>query len=172
MAAQQLSDQTTKELADLLVRLRKNPKTSGKVARLINEVDPSIKFPDLETADLRAELMGQIDELKNERERDAALRKIAAQRRRVAQSFGDDPEIQARHLAGVEKVIEQTGLVDYEQAAKIYAYDQPKPEPRPEPFMGQQWQAPDIKGLFENPLAFGRNEAFRAIDEINKSKQR
>jgi hypothetical protein len=170
--AQQLSDQTTKELADLLVRLRKNPKTSNKVARLINEVDPTIKFPDVETEDLRRELMGQIDELKNERERDAALRKIAAGRRRVAQSFGEDPEIQSRHLAGVEEVIERTGLIDYEEAAKIYAYEQPKPEPRPEPFMGQQWQAPDTKGLFENPIAWARNEANKAIKEINDAKQR
>lgn len=164
------SDETYAKLGKLLQKLRDNPKTSKVVAEAITSVDSSYKFPDLEQDRLRDYVDKKFENLEQKQETDDFTKRLAAQRRRTMQSFGDDPEVQRQHIAGVEKIIQETGLYDYDKAAVLYRDANPPPPPRPETRTAN-WQAPQAKELFENPLAYERNEAYRAVDDILASKR-
>lgn len=166
------SDQTNKELADLLVRLRNNPKTSKVVAKAIRQIDPSVKFNDLEIDDLRAEVRGEIEDMKTEKERDEIMRRMASERRKIAERYkNEDGTINEQHMGAIEAIMKQKGIYDYDVASTYYAAQLPAPEPRPQARMGAHWQAPKLDGLFENPLQWSRNEAFKAIDELSQARK-
>lgn len=160
------SEKTLSELGQLMLKLRKNPKTSKTIARAVNEIDPSVKFPDLETDDLRSEMNRRFAEQDEARDREEAMRRLAAQRRRVSERYDNDP----KHVQAIEGLMQKYGLLDYEAAAKLYAAEQPAPTPRQEPRPTANWHMPDIKALMENPLRYEREEAFKAIDEINANR--
>lgn len=159
------SDETYGKLGRLLQRLRDNPKTSKVVAKAITAIDDSYKFPDLEQDQLKEYVDNKFESLQNDREREDFTKRLAFQRRQVMQSFGHEPADQEKHIAGVEKVMQETGLYDYHRAAKLYAAENPPPPPRPES-RSANWQAPNAKELFENPLNYERSEAYKAIDDI------
>lgn len=161
------SDQTLKELGQLMLKARKNPKTSKGIARIVQTIDSSVKFPDLEIDDVRAEMNQRFEQAEIERDRQATLNQLAAQRRRVANMFDGDETVMGK----IESLMKKHQIFDYDVGRKLYAADQPAPQPRQEPFMGANWEAPNIKELLTNPLAYERNEARKAIDEINAAKR-
>lgn len=162
----QYSDETLKELGQILLRARNNPKTSTTAAKMVRELDPSIKFPDLEVQDLREEFNAKFEEQEIEREREAALRQLAAQRRRVSERFNNDP----KHIHAIEETMKKYGIADYEAGAKLYAADSPPPVSRPDR-PTPNWTMPNIKELMERPLQYEREEAYKAIDDINAQRQ-
>jgi len=166
-----ITDETRKKLGDLLLKLRSNPKTAKTVASAIREIDPSIRFPDLEADSLKEYVDSKFREAEEQKEREAIQNRLEEQRRKVMESFGSDPKVQKKHIEGVEKIMKKYNLFDYEAAAKLYAADNPPPPPKPEYPLPSNWKAPDEKKLFENLLGYERDLAMRAIDELASARK-
>jgi hypothetical protein len=164
------SDETRQKLGDLLLKLRSNPKTAKTVAKAIQELDPAIRFPDVEHDELREYVDKRLQEAEEQREREELERRLAMQRRKVMEGFGPDPETQKKHIERVEQLMKKYNLFDYEAAAKLYAAENPPPPPKPER-PSANWEAPKTKELFENLLGYEREQAYRVIDELAAARK-
>lgn len=166
------SEKTSQELLDLVGRLINNKETRRETQRLIQKVDPSVEFTALDVDDLREEIRQDRESEKIERERDEALRRLAAQRRKVAARFTkDDGTVDEQHMSAIDDIVKSGKTYDYEVAATYYAAKNPPPEPRPQPQLGAQfWQAPKFDGLFENPMRWSRDQINQHFTERDQRK--
>lgn len=170
MAGPVYSDATRAKLGDLLLKLTTNKATRPTITRAISKIDPTMKFSEHDTEDLRSEVMGMIENDKEEREKEAMYRRLAAQRKQVMEGFGPDPEAAKPHIEAVDKIVQETGL-DFKRAAKLYAAENPPPPPRPEGVIGTKWEMPNVEELFTNQKAYETDLANQAISEIMASRK-
>lgn len=163
-----MDPETTAQLAQLALRLSRDPKTRKTFLKAVKEIDPSRRFPDLEIDDLRDEMEANraADETKREGERIQA--RLGAQR----QGLLDGTLIPGRKftpedVAKIESdVMPKYGIADYEAAATIYGAHQKPADATPEITTRGRWEMPSHKGLMDNPRQWSMNAANEAVRDI------
>lgn len=121
---------------NLLDKFYTNPKTRGKLLGLVKELNPDAAIPELDVAaPLQAELErfkqevgGTIGELRDALATDRRSRDVGSvidtERQKLRKAGYDDEGI-----TGIEKIMQDRGVVDYDMAAAYYDKSLQKPEP-------------------------------------------
>jgi hypothetical protein len=165
---QRYSPATLQELGKMMIRLSGNSKTRKTTLKNVKELDPSFRLPsDVEMEDFRAEQQAKDEARKIEDESRKALERQEAQRRDLLAKYSEE---QVKEIE--TNVMQKYGLSDYEAGAKLYAADFKPAQPSGSmSSSGAVWTLPDLPGLLDDPVKAARQEAERAIDEINRSKR-
>jgi hypothetical protein len=139
LAKLQAELRTTKASHVLLDKLGKNPKTRVKVLRAMKEDNPDLIIPELDAAQpvlddvaaIRAELAAEkelrakdkADEVKR-RQDESIEATISKSRAKLRKSGYDDEGIE-----GIEKLMQERGLTDYEAAEALFEKNIPQADP-------------------------------------------
>jgi hypothetical protein len=161
------NDATYIALGKLAKKLATNPKTRKLYVSAVKEVEPNLRFPDIEMDEFRSEMNARLEQEKLERENARILAQQEAEKLRVLERY--TPE----QVADMEKtVMEKHGLSSYELAAKIYGADLKPATPAnaPSPH-GTTWDMPTDKELLKDPARWARKAAQQAIDELNQRRR-
>jgi len=153
---------TQEQMAKLLGKLMSEPKTRRTVGKAIREVEPNVRFPDLDLEDLKEELRADREKEKADRETEKLEEKLRTQRDRLKDRYSDE---QLKQIE--EDVMKKHGIFDYEIAAKVYAAEQPPVrESREENHHGATWKIPNFEKYFKDPRGTALDEAHQAIAEL------
>lgn len=162
MSEAKLSPEAQAQLAELSISLAHNPKTRKAFTKLVQEVDPSKRFPDVEADDLR-------DTIKNEfevRDQQAEARRIKAQTENQRADLLESGRYKEEDVKEIEKIMEKHGISDYDVAAKVYSADT-KPASPTSDIKSRTWQMPQLKKEdLGNLTQNARDKAYATIDEI------
>lgn len=172
MAEPTYPPETERKLGRLLMKLTQNPRTRSTVTRAITEVDPSYKFNEHETEDLKYYIDERFEKLKEEEQVERLKASMSRARNRVKESFGGSEEEREKNIQAVEALMRETGLPDYERAAKLYAAENPPPPPKPEPVIGSRWEMPNVERLFTDQKAYELDLANEAVAKIIAARQK
>ena len=123
----QLSKETLAEIGTLALKLRHNPKTKRSFTKLVKEVAPDISFPDADIDDLRDEIIADRAKEKEDRENERLTARLAAERNELAHNYDEE------NLKKIEDVMVKKGLSSYQDAAVLYAHENPPVPARPAP---------------------------------------
>ena len=164
-----------------------NPKTRSKLLGLVKDLNPDAPIPELDVAaplqaqleEFRKEIGGTVAELKDALTKDKQARDVTSvieRERSKLRKMGYDDE----GIAGIEKVMEDRGVVDYDMAAAYYDKTLPKPEPINDSYgMDRSWNfnAPrdddaDHKGWLENPRKQSQLEIRKFLSEQRAARGR
>jgi hypothetical protein len=160
----ELSPEAQAQLAKLATDLAHNPKTRKKFAGLVQEIDPSRRFPDVEADDMRADMKKEFEKRDQEREAERVKLRLETQKESLRSRYDDSA------IAEIEKLMEKKGISDYEDGAILYAAIT-KPATPTHDVNDHAWSLPkiDIKD-FGNLKQRGRAQAYQAIDELNRKR--
>jgi hypothetical protein len=157
------------EKAKILDELHDNAETRPLLFQGIKTIRPQARIPEVESA--KAVLQAIEPHMKTLGETKAALdqerAEAAAERARdkAQKTLGLDDET----FAAVTKLAEEKRIGDLETAAEHYRMTQQVAEPRTGP--DTTFHAPNMKGLWENPIQWSRDEARRALHELDLAKR-
>ena len=148
----ELSNEVLAEIGQLALKLRHNPKTKREFTKLVKQVAPEISFPDADIEDLREEFNSQREKDKTEREREEMKRELLASRAKISDNYDES------QIKDIEDVMVKKGLSSYEDAAVLYAHQQPTV--RPDPLRPQvSLELPADDNWLKNPKNMARNVA-------------
>lgn len=153
-------------IAQIADGLMKNPKARQKYLEAVKDVYPNVSIPEIDVArsaisdvaKFRNEVVEEVKKIREDIQKEQEGRQVSAvklkyeQGRQTLLDMGYTPE----GAADVEKMMTEKGLLDWEDARRIYEYDNPRPAPaRPTrgnmfDFVEQKNSGDDyIKKLFE-----------------------
>lgn len=159
-----LSPEAQAQLAKLATDLAHNPKTRKAFTKLVQEIDPSKRFPDVEIDEIRA---GVVKEFEERDQRAESARVLAAQENARA-ALKDNYDDKA--IGEIETLMTKHGLSDYSLGARLYAADTKPANPSYE-VNDHKWNLPAIKiEDFGNLKQLGRQRAYQAIDDIRSKR--
>lgn len=167
MPGQKLSPEAEKQLAELSMQLAHNPKTRAKYVKLVQEIDPSKRFPDVETDDIREEMNTRFAEQAATQQAERVRQQLETQRAGLITSG----RFQEEDVKKIETdIMPKYGLTDYDAAATLYAAQTKPQTPVPE-IKGRTWEMPlpDKKDM-GNLANYARKQAYAAIDEIRNRR--
>ena len=168
-------------IAQIADGLMKNPKARQKYLEAVKETYPNVSIPEIDAArpvlagveQVKTEVFNEIKKLREDLQKDQEGRQVSAVKLKYEQGRQGLRDIgyTEEGLADVEKMMTEKGLLDWEDARRIYEYDHPRPAPaRPSrgnmfDFVEQKNSGDDyIKQLFETG---GKDES--VVDaQINK----
>ncbi len=160
-----LSPEAQAQLAKLATDLANNPKTRKGFTKLVREIDPSKRFPDVETDEIREEMRKEFETRDADRKKEAALAKIEAQKNGLKSRYDD------KAIGEIEALMEKLGISDYDIAARLYASEIAAATPRSGEYVedDHKWSLPkfdvkDIPNLTQN----ARANAYKALDEVRR----
>lgn len=161
----ELNPQAMKDLAELTIAMANDPKTRDRFTELASTVRPGMTFPDQEAkkgATVAARLAAK-EELEAERaERDKAQRlaDMNAQRAKLIATgkFTDET------IKSLETFMTAKGYGSYDDAAILYAHENPPATPRPDIATAGQFEMPSLKD-WNNPRKTALAEAYKYVDE-------
>lgn len=164
MAEKTLSPEAQADLAQLAIGLANDPEIGLIVKKRISQLDPTKRFPEVDTADIRAEIRKEFETRDMNRQKDEALERQRQQR----QSLISSGRFQEDDVKEIEKLMEKEGIANYDTAAKIFAADR-KPATPTHEIKSRVWEMPKLnKENFNNIAQHSLSEAYRAVDEIRK----
>jgi len=151
-------------LAELAVELANKPETRKEFARLVQKVQPNRRFPDVEADDLKAEIDRRFEEKEREVEQKRILKAMEREKAKISKNYDE------KSIGEIEALMEKHGISDYSLAARLYAAETKPANPTPQPD-DHRWTLPniDLKD-FNNLKQIGRSNAYKAIDEIVKTR--
>lgn len=166
--ANNLSPEATDQLAALAQTLAHNPKTRRQFVKLVQEVDPSKRFPDVESDELRESIKSEFAQRDQQAEANRVLQHQQNQRAGLISSG----RFKEEDVKAMEKdVMEKHGISDYDIAAKVYSADTRPATPTSE-IRSRSWEMPNMtKDNIANLGHHARDTAFKVIDEF-KNKRR
>jgi len=143
------------DLASLLYELGHNPQTRDEQARLIAKIDPQrarASFPDVVQRAQFAELKRDIEQKFAKEAADKQKAQHDAQRDKLRDRYSDE------QIGEIEKVRSRLGGGTWNDAATIYASENPQADPRyqppPRPHRDAKWDFPTVPGRDGKPLSF------------------
>lgn len=170
------------ELASLMIRLGKNPKSRKDVARIVraNADDPLVKkfvesFSDVKDEDPKdkpltaKELDERLAEDEGKRRAAAAQREREASRQKLVESGRYTDE----SMKGLDKFIADNGYenLSYAQAATLYASENPPTSGHPTIGASKQWEMPTGKDWVADPRKKALSEAYKFVDELRGTRR-
>jgi hypothetical protein len=172
---------TAADLANLMAELSHNPKTRGKVAKLVKEVLPDSPharaFADVEVEDRFEKFQSDQEAKELKRQQDAVLERMNAQRARLltggedgsGRKYGEDD------VKKIESLMQQKGISDYEDGAVLYAATLPpldrQPNDPPPSVHGTNWEFPRWSEFGADPVTASRKEATLAITDLMNKRR-
>lgn len=174
MAAEErvLSDAATLEAlekAKILDELHDNEQTRPLLFQGIKTIRPQARIPEIEAS--KAVLAAIEPHVKKIGETQAALDKERAEFRteRTREKAQRDLNLSDEDFGAVVKLAEDKKIGDLETAAEHWRMTQQVAEPRSGP--ETTFHAPNMKGLWENPIQWSRDEARKAFHELSLAKR-
>lgn len=155
---------TLKELSDITLKVANDPKTRRKYADIVNEVEPTRRFHDIEAQRLEEKVDKKFEERDAERRKKEILAKQEAERNALKDRYDD------AGIAEIEKIMEQEGISNYQTAAKLYAADLKPSAPTPDIKSGV-FEVPkfDIKNI-NNMRQDSTKRAYEVVGELMKRR--
>lgn len=134
--------------------MKSNPEIALAAKKLVKQVKPEVRFPDLETheqiAASTAELSKKQEALTEQLNKDRLERQIAEQRAKLRSAGVDVEELEA--------FMKENEIYSYEKAQKIYAQVNKPGTPTPSS-LHQQMQDKDMEAFWKDPVKAARTEA-------------
>lgn len=156
-----LTDAQRKPYFEAARKLFDNPASNRRVKKLLMEIDPNIKYSDIEaearTEEQLKERDNKIAELQASQMEEAATRRREAAHQR-ARERGLDP-------VEVEKTITEYKVADWDKAMDITDRLTHAAPASPD-YLDNVHQMPDNKALWADPDKFAREEAHKTINEM------
>jgi hypothetical protein len=164
MNAPALAPEVQAQLAKLATDLAHNPKTRKQFTKLVKEIDPTKRFPDIEAEELEEKMQREFEKRDHEAEAKRTQDRLEKQKESLKSRFKDED------ISEIEKLMEKHGISDYDVGAKLYAAETKPAEPTYE-MQDRAWSLPkiDIKD-FGNLKAQARKNAYQAIDDIKRKR--
>lgn len=169
-----LDAKTQAELADLMVAISHNPKTRAKVAGVLKDagLGDKYRFDDVEnetTIMARAEQVAK-DTLAAERRKSDAESFTARLNSQRASLIKTDQNPNGRFSESLvkdklEPFMQEKGISDYEDAAILYAHNNPESTPKPEIASRGIWELPTGDWI-KDPKGTARQMAHKAVSDI------
>lgn len=165
-----LDAQGMKDLAELTIAMANDPKTRERFTELAQTVRPSLTFPDIvakKDATAAARVAAK-EELEAERAEIAKSQRIAdlnSQRAGLITSGRFTPET----ITQLETFMQAKGLGNYQDAAVLYAHENPPATPRPDIATAGQFEMPSLKD-WNNPRKTALAEAYKYVDESMRKR--
>lgn len=179
----QLSLEQQADLASLAYELGHNPQTRAGMAQLVSRVNPNryrASFPDVVQEQRFRALEARVNEKIEVNQAQAAKAKLDQQREGLKSRYSDDD------IAKIEKVMDDSGVTSYDDAAVLYAHktnatdfshNGPPPQhERP----GAHWEFPTVadrqgkpvefKAFMRDPNKYAIDSAYNIISEFKNSK--
>ncbi|HJR03491.1 MAG TPA: hypothetical protein VKA83_17775 [Methylomirabilota bacterium] len=171
MADKELDAQTLEALdkAKILDQLYDNKATRPALLQGIKTIKPDARIPEIETAEhvlttltphlkeigeTKAQLQQERDEFRAERAREKAKKEL---------------DLSDEEFVEVEKHAKAKQIGDLTAATEHYRMTREVAEPRSGP--ETTFHAPNLKGLWENPTQFARDEARKTLHEYEIAKR-
>jgi hypothetical protein len=159
----ELSKEVLAEIGQLALKLRHNPKTKREFTKLVKQVAPEISFPDADVEDLREEFNAQREKDKEDRANEQLRQALADSRAKIAANYDEN------QIKEIEDVMVKKGLASYEDAAVLYAHQQPVV--RPDPLRPQvSLELPTDDNWLKNPKKMALNSAYDVIQEFQRKR--
>lgn len=152
--------------AQLMKALYDSPKTREGVLKLVKELNPAVRIPEIDTANqVRAAIEPELKAAREEREAAAKDRAQMAYDRQ-SDELVRDGLVTREQLGEVEKVMKDKGIADRRTAAEHFSLMNRVATPRIA--TSTAFQLPNPKGLWQNPAKWGREEADRVLKELGR----
>lgn len=149
--------------AKLLDMLYDNAETRGPALKLIKQVAPHVKIPEVDTpAMVDATMKPYVEKLEKEVNEFRADRE-ARERTQILTDYGIDPS----EAEKVTTFAKEKGISDLGTAADYYQMRQAA-EPRPVP--DPAFLVPDNKELFQDPRRWALKEATNVLNEFRQQR--
>lgn len=159
-----LSPEAQAQLAKLSMDLANNPKTRKQFVGLVKEIDPSKRFPDVETDALREEFAAARENDKLEREKEKTMARLEAQKGMLKSRYDDAA------IGEIEKLMEKLGISDYDVGARIYAAETKAATPTYQA-NDHRWNLPAVEQKdYANLKQNTRAKAMQVIDELARQR--
>ena len=166
-----MSDWTPEQntiIADLAKRIMADPEDKKILGRLSKKHGGGA-VREVEIEDIRDEIKRDLEQEKLMRQAEQARSRMEAQRQGLIESgrYSEDD------VKEIEKIMESNAISDYEVAAKVYAFDAPQHQPKPESAkISSLWNLPKEKssGIMADRNGWERDEARKAIDDLRKRR--
>jgi hypothetical protein len=181
MAGPQIDDATAARLGRMFVEMSHHPKGRKGAAHLVREVMPDSpearSFADVEQEERFESFKREQEEREIERQKDAAVAKMGAQRSRLI-SGGDNGEgrkYSEDDVKKIEELMQKKGIIDYEDGATLYAATLPPSEPKPGKDIpevhGTTWDFPEFQKFGKDPVRASRETANQVITELMRQRR-
>lgn len=165
MADQALTPEAEKQLASMMMGLTKSEK-HGKVAKKMLSEEFGMRFPDIEKEEIDTQLNSFKENFKQEQKIEEVKRQTAAAR----QSLVDSGRFNEEEIGKLEKMMEEKGISNYEDAAIIYNSQLRPAEPTPV-IKSNTWEFPSLKPEdVGNMTQRARETAGKVINEFRNRK--
>ena len=168
------------DLSALFLKLSHDPKTRKMIAKAVREGaadSPHAKaFTDIEMQDQFEQFRSEQEEKDIKRQQDAVLARM--NERRAALLTGG-PDGQGRKygeddIKKIEKLMQDKGLVDYDDGAILYAATLPPMDPQPGAELpaqhGATWEFPEWGKFGADPVKASRDTAHTVISEFMRKR--
>lgn len=156
--------------AKLLDDLYDNQETRTQLLQNIKKVRPDARIPEIESV---TQVMTALDpHLKELQATKAELAQEKAERlaEKAREKAQREYDLSDAELAEVTKLATEKKIGDLGAAVEHYRMAQQVGEPRPGP--DTTIQIPSMKELWDNPAQFARNEARKALYELDQAKHK
>lgn len=163
----ELNPQAMKDLAELTIAMANNPATRDTFTEMVGKVTKpgAYTFPDVEakkgaTAAARLAAKEELEAERAERDKAQRLADMNAQRAKLINSgkFTDET------IKSLETFMTAKGYGSYDDAAILYAHENPPATPRPDIATAGQFEMPSLKD-WNNPRKTALAEAYKYVDE-------
>lgn len=169
----QTPEQRKAQLLDQL--LEKNPDIRDATLKALQTLNPDTVLPEVRADQkisaaiekAKTDALAEFDKKQKERDFNAG---IEADREAARTKF----KLNDEEFKKVEHLMADRKIASYESAADYYRLMTKPAEPTPSSLRDHSFEMPDrkeMKELWENPRKWARNQAFKALDELNAKKQ-
>lgn len=159
-----LTPEAQAQLAELATTLAHNPETRRQFVNLVRKVDPTKRFADVESDELKESMQAEFAKRDQAAEANRILGAQAAARNALTSRY------QEEDITKIDELMAKHGISDYEVGAKLYAADMRPADPRSE-VRSQTWEMPKMTAEnVQNPGKYALNNAYAVIDEIRGRK--
>lgn len=160
-----LSSEAQAQLSELALALAHNPKTRKKFVGLVKEIDPSRRFPDVETDQIREDMEKEFEKRDQAREAARVKERMESQRESLKSRYED------KDIEEIEKLMEKKGISDYEDGATLYSAVN-KPAKPTHDIKSHAWEMPTVdRKDFNNLTQISRKKAYEAIDDLQTKRK-
>lgn len=176
MPAAARDPQIDAELADMAIAIANNPETRKGFAKLAEKAKINLRFNDVEAeeravvaaTEATAEVLAKAE---RKRQADETTARLNAQRGSLLKTdMNPDGRFTEDEIKGkLEPYMQAKGIADYNDAAILYAHENPVATPHPELASRGIWEMP--KGDWvKDPRGMARKEAFKAVGDIMQKR--
>lgn len=164
------------DIAAMTLQLAKDPKTRKRTQKLLKEAFPNYNLPaDIAQEDLTESIQAQFAERDRKEQETAVRQRLESQRRGLIEGTlikgrqFDEETVKTK----IEPFMQEKGIADYDDGARLYMAHQPPVDQRPEIPTAGQWTMPKVENPFDSTAITNaaRGRAFDVIREINAARR-